>query len=61
MKNFDKHAAMLTAVIILALIGFIALNVIFPSVMAPLSGVLFVIAMSYSIYCLVKMYLMTKK
>lgn len=61
MKNFDKKAAMFTAVIILAFIGFISLGIAFPTVMVPVYNVIFIGSIAYTIYCCVKMYFYFEK
>jgi len=61
MKNFDKRAAVFTAVIILAFIGFIALGVAFPTVMTPVYHAIFIGSMAYFVYCAVKLYFYFEK
>ena len=61
MEKFDKRAAVFTAVIILAFIGFIALGIAFPTVMTPIYHAIFIGSIAYFIYCAVKLYFYFEK
>jgi hypothetical protein len=61
MEKFDKRAAVFTAVIILAFIGFIALGVAFPTVMTPIYHAIFICSIAYFVYCAVRLYFYFEK
>lgn len=61
MKNFDKAAAGITAVIFLAFIGWLSLSIAFPIIMGPINMVIMIGALLYMVYSGVKLIMHTNK
>lgn len=61
MNNFNMKAAVFTVIILLAFIGWISLSVAFPTVMIPINNITLMGTLSYMVFCIVKLYLISNK
>lgn len=56
MKNFDKAAAGITAVIFLAFIGWLSLSIAFPMIMEPINMTIMIGTLLYMVYTCVRLF-----
>lgn len=61
MKNFDKAAAGITAVIFLAFIGWLSLSIAFPMIMGPINMTIMIGTLLYMTYSGVRLIRHTNK
>lgn len=61
MNNFNMKAAVFTAFIALVFVGWVMLSMTFPSIMTPINNIVTIGALLYTVFCIVKLYLLTNK